>query len=67
LKLPKKEKPIIRRPLIHRLEIIGREIGTMSDAEQQQLLRLWPGCFLNFFWLHNIEKVMAEKKGAKPT
>jgi hypothetical protein len=62
MKLPKKEKPIIRRPLVHRLEIIGREISAMNDAEQQELLRLWPGCFLSFFWQHNIEKAVPEQK-----
>jgi hypothetical protein len=59
-KPPRKEKPIIRRRLDQRLQIIGREIHGMSDAEQVQLLRLCPGAFLNFFWRHNIEKVAAE-------
>jgi hypothetical protein len=61
-KPPRKEKPIIRRTLDQRLEIIGREIGCMSDAEQVQLLQLWPGVFLNFFWQHNIEKAAFERK-----
>jgi len=67
LKLPKKEKPIIRRPLVHRLAIIGGEISAMTDPEQIQLLRLFPGCFLNFFWRQNIQKWIAEGKGTKPT
>jgi hypothetical protein len=82
-KPPRKEKPIIRRTLDQRLEIIGREIGGMSDAmergrscgfqrgrssrlpaiqQQVQLLQLWPGVFLNFFWQHNIEKAAFERK-----
>jgi hypothetical protein len=64
LKAPKKGKPIIRRRLDHRLQIIGREIAAMTDAEQVQLLQLFPRVFLDFFWRHNIEKVFAEKQRA---
>ena len=59
---PKKEKPIIRRRLSQRLEIIARECEAMTDAEQVQLLRLWPSLFLDFFRRQNIEKAAAEQK-----
>jgi hypothetical protein len=61
-KPPRKEKPIFRRRLDRRLEIIAREIYAMTDAEQVQLLQLWPGVFLNFFWQHNIEKCQLSRK-----
>ena len=36
--LPAKPKPIVRRTLAQRLEIIAREIDAMTDAEQRQIL-----------------------------
>jgi hypothetical protein len=62
LETPKKEKQIIRRRLSQRLEIIARECEAMTDAEQVQLLRLWPSLFLDFFRRENIEKAAAEQK-----
>ena len=65
LDVPKKPKPIIRRPLIQRFEIIRREIDAMTDDEQVRMLRFWPGLFLDFFRRHNIEKMAAEQMAAE--
>jgi hypothetical protein len=48
--------------LNQRLEIIAREIEAMTDADQVQLLLLWPGVFLNFFWRHNIQEAAAQQE-----
>src|SRR5260370_30557169 len=61
LNLPKKSKPIIRRTLIQRLEIMKREIDAMTDDEQVQMLEmgvaaLWecfrPSSFQKFIGNH---------------
>lgn len=49
LNVPKQVKPIIRRTLVQRLEIMRHEIDAMTDAEQVQMLEMgreaiW-GCF----------------------
>jgi hypothetical protein len=49
LKAPRKEKPVIRRTLIQRLEIIRREIDAMTDAEQVQVLEMGREAFWNCF------------------
>lgn len=41
LQLPRRAAAIFRRPLGHRIEIIGREIDAMTDSEQQQMLTRW--------------------------
>jgi hypothetical protein len=60
LKVPKKEKPIIRRTLNQRLQIIAREFEAMTDAEQVQLLRILPKAIPGLFRLHNLIRATDE-------
>ena len=64
LKAPKKEKPIIRRTLNQRLEIIAREFNAMTDAEQVQLLRMFPQVVLRLFRLENLAQVASKKEAS---
>ena len=49
LRAVRKEKPILRRTLKQRIEIILREIDAMTDAEQAQILQLGPQGWLRMF------------------
>jgi hypothetical protein len=60
----KKEKPIIRRTLNQRLEIITREFNAMTDAEQVQLLRLGISLWLRVFRFQNLAIVRSEQQAA---
>ena len=64
LRLPlnaqRKEKPIIRRTLNQRLEIITREFNAMTDAEQIQVLRPGPGVWFRMFRPYNVPIAVSE-------
>jgi hypothetical protein len=62
-KAPKKDKPIFRRTLSQRLEIMKREIDAMTDEEQIQLLRILPQAMPGMFRLQNLIKVANERSG----
>ena len=60
LKPPKKEKPIIRRTLAQRLEIIRREIDAMTDAEQVQMLEMGREAIWDCFRRSSFERLTAK-------
>jgi hypothetical protein len=55
-----KPKPVIRRTLIQRLEIIRREIDAMTDAEQVQMLEMGVEALWNCFRRSSFERFIAK-------
>jgi len=60
LNLPKKPKPIIRRTLIQRLEIMKREIDAMTDDEQVQMLEMGVAALWDCFRPSSFQKLIAK-------
>jgi len=60
LDIPKKVKPIFRRTLVQRLEVIRREIDAMTDDEQVQLWEMGQEVFWNFFRRSSWEQLRAK-------
>jgi hypothetical protein len=60
LNLPKKPKPIIRRTLIQRLEIMKREIDAMTDDEQVQMLEMGVAAVWDCFRPSSFQKFIAK-------
>jgi len=59
-KPPRKEKPIIRRPLIQRFEIIKREIDAMTDDEQVRMLEMGVEALWECFRPSSFQKLAAK-------
>jgi hypothetical protein len=60
LNLPKKPKPLIRRTLIQRLEIMKREIDAMTDDEQVQMLEMGVAALCDCFRRSSFQKFIAK-------
>ena len=65
LDLPKQVKPIIRRTLVQRLEIMRREIDAMTDDEQVQMLEMGPEALWNYFRESSFRRFVAKHAKAE--
>lgn len=59
LDIPKNVKPIFRRTLAQRLEMMRREIDAMTDDEQVQMLEMGPEALWNCFRESSFRRFMA--------
>ena len=65
LDVPRQVKPIIRRTLVQRLEIMRREIDGMTDDEQVQMLEMGREAIWNCFRESSFRRFMAKHAKAE--